>query len=121
MKVSKVTLLLVLMCALLVPEAAAATPPALKAWLEGYLAAMDQLVILPWRYIYYYTWLIIPRFVLCGWFPDLGSLFYSFTPTSDEAIRKANCNAGVTMYFDWSMHNGPMDTAPYAFGQVYGV
>ena len=122
MKVSKVTLLLVIICALLSSEAAAATPPALKAWLEGYLAAMDQLVLLPWRYIYYYTWLILPRFVLCGYFPDLGSLFYpDFTPTSDIAIRKANCNEGVTRFYAWTMYGGGIENAPYAMGQVYGA
>ena len=52
---------------------------ALNAWLTSYLEGMDQLVLLAWRNIYYYTWLVLPRWVLCAYFFDLGKMLLDCT------------------------------------------
>ena len=71
MKKPIVQLILLLTVALLFQEASA-----MNQWLKNYLTGMDQLMMLAWRNIYFYTWLIFPKWLICGYFWDLGTKLY---------------------------------------------
>ena len=74
MKSSRTGFFALVILALMVQESYA-----LNAWLTSYLEGMDQLVLLAWRNIYYYTWLVLPRWVLCAYFFDLGKMLFDYT------------------------------------------
>ena len=113
MKTSKVAfLMVVLICALLTSDA-----NAMNQWLYNYLTGMDQLMMIPWKYIFYYTWLILPRWILCTWFNDLG-LKYVLTDvnkSSSDSEMKATCEDGVKDYFEAVYYGGDPDYGVYAY------
>ena len=96
---SKSTLLiLIITFALMVPEAYA-----MNGWLKNYLQGMDQLLMVFWKMIYYWTWLVIPKFILCNYFYDVGKDIYDKAKLlEDDAsvkIYKSECKKGVDRYF----------------------
>ena len=117
MKVSFATLLAMV---LIVSQAQAMTIDRTNPawiWFESYLTGMDLLLMLVWKQIYYYTWLILAQWIMCTWFSDLGSMFVpgseSGTVTKEE--MSVYCNAGVENYFDATMYGGDTDNLPYAY------
>ena len=110
MKASRTGLFALVILALMVQESYA-----LNAWLTSYLEGMDQLVLLAWRNIYYYTWLVLPRWVLCAYFFDLGKMLFDYTQTvtDDELIEE--CYTGVSNYFDATMYGGSSDNIPFPY------
>ena len=116
MKISKVTLLsLVLIYALLIPDVVA-----VNEWLENYLEGMDQLLMIPWKYIFFYTWLILPRWVLCEWFNDIIIKHIIKVPkTSSSSDIKQNCQEGVKDYFDAVYYGGDPDYGTHAYFRAF--
>ena len=112
MKRPTTLIIFVMMMALLVPEAAA-----MNTWLKNYLTGMDQLMMLAWRNIYYYTWLIIPKWMICAYFWDLGKDFYDKASLVDgqDDLYKEECKKGMQRYYDAVYYGGNADAAPYAY------
>ena len=76
---------------------------------------MDQLLLLAWRNIYYYTWLILAEWILCTWFYDLGNILIPTTIVSTAETLQDECNNGVKQYFDATMYGGGPDNLPYPY------
>ena len=112
MKTSKVTLLILVLVFALFADDTSAT----NAWLENYLTGMDQLMMLPWRYIFFYTWLILPQWGLCTFFYSMGTdLIPNVTATSSEELQIQNCKDGVKFYFDAMYYPGGPDFGEYPY------
>ena len=121
MKVSFATLLALVLIFSEVRAAIDETNPA-WLWFKNYLTGMDLLLIGHlWKYIYYYTWLILAKFVMCTWFADLGSMFVpgadAGTLTAEEKTEK--CNKGLDQYYDATMYGGGPDNLPYSYFRSY--
>ena len=106
------TLILICVCALLVSESMA-----MNTWLKNYLTGMDQLMMLAWRNIYFYTWLIIPKWIICAYFWDTGKRFYDKANIIDgqDDLYKDQCKKGLQQYYDAVYYGGSPDAAPYAY------
>ena len=105
-----------MLIALLIPDA-----QAMNKWLYNYLTGMDQLMMIPWKYIFYYTWLILPRWVMCSWFNDLGLKYIltDVTASSSDSTMQKNCEAGVKNYFEAVYYGGDPDFGVHAYFRAF--
>ena len=75
-------------------------------------------MIIPWKYIFYYTWLILPKWVMCKWYPDLflrTFKIFDISVTSTDSELSDLCNAGVRRYFDAAYYGGGEDYGVHAY------
>ena len=109
-------IIFVMMMALLAPEATA-----MNTWLKNYLTGMDQLMMLVWRNIYFYTWLIAPKQLICSMFWDFGADFYDKAAlvAGQDEIYKEQCKIGMQQYYDAVYYGGSADQAPYAYFKCF--
>ena len=110
MKAQRTGLFALVLLALMVSESYA-----LSWWVQSYLEGVDELILLAWRNIYYYTWLILPRWIMCAYFYDTGSRLFDFTQTEDDDTLKEICYEGVKQYYQATMYGGNIDNMPYAY------
>ena len=88
---------------------------------------MDQLVMLDWKLIYYWTWLWVPRLVVCRWFYDLGDRFYKKSDDTSYLLKdaasvtkyKSECKKGFDQYFEAVYYGGGPDYLPYYYFGSY--
>ena len=117
MKVSRTTLLVLV---LMIAQTVSAFTPDVTSpywiWFMRYLEGMDQLLLLAWKNIYYYTWLVLAQWILCTWFCHYGAMFVpDVTADSCTAELQAECNTGITQYYDATMYGGPTNNLPYEY------
>ncbi len=115
MKVTKGLMALMLMFAL-----ASATEPLASTiygqWLISYLQGFDQLLVsFFWKNIYYYTWLILPQWILCYYFNDLGTMLLPTTIVSAADVLIDECWKGVSQYYDATMYGGAPENLKYPY------
>ena len=126
MKVSRGVLMvaLVLMQASMV-NAAKLTDTVYGQWITDYLTSFDQLLLLPWRNIYWYTWLILCQWILCSYFPDIGTTLLGalipggITNVDSDEVRTEQCNDGMANYFASTMYGGGVENRPFAYFKTF--
>ena len=76
-----------------------------------------------WKLIYFWTWLVIPKFVLCDYFYDIGKDLYDKAKLKDDdaskKIYKSECKKGVQRYFEAVYYGGGPDNLPYPYFGSY--
>ena len=121
MKVSFALLLvMVLMLAQTVSALTIDTASPYWQWFMLYLEGMDELLLLAWRNIYYYTWLVLAQWILCTWFCQYGAMFIPDVDASECTTEMGkDCNDGISKYFDATMYGGNTDNLPYDYFRPY--